>query len=219
MNLINYSYQELFNKPCSHACNLEYSGKFKGFNGNIRLSGNNLTIKMSKEWEGVSDEIQIGLIQCLLLKIFKRKQNTTNIDLYNNFLRNVHIAIPKNQGPEILRDSFDRINNQFFHGLMERPNLKFNRAINRLGTYEYSSDTLTISQILLSDVDAMDYVMYHEMLHKKHKFKSVNNRTYHHTKDFREKEAEYPNYQKIEKRLQKLVNKGKFKQIFGLGPK
>lgn len=215
MNLINYSYQELFNKSCSYNCIIEYSGKFKGFNANIRLSNNKLIVRMSKEWENVGDEIKIGLIQSLLLRIFKKKGKTINVDLYNNFLRNVHIAIPKNKAPETLKDSFDRVNNQFFYGLMERPNLKFNKGINRLGTYEYGSDTLTISKSLLSDVEALDYVMYHEMLHKKHKFVAINNRTYHHTKKFKDAEAEFPNSKEIEKKLQKIVNKNHFKQILG----
>jgi predicted metal-dependent hydrolase len=216
MNIVVDSYQKLFNKPCKYECIIDYSRRFKGFNANIRLSKNKIKVSMSKKWENINEDIKIGLIQSLLLKIFKKKGNSTNIDLYNNFLRNVHVAIPKNNPPEILKESFDRINQKFFHGLMERPNLKFNKALKRLGTYEYGSDTITISRVLLKDNEALDYVMYHEMLHKKHKFISVNNRNHHHTKDFRKKESEYPNAEKIEKRLQKLVNKSHIKQLFGL---
>lgn len=216
MNLVERSYQEIFNKPCKYQSELKYSGSFKGFNANIRLSMNKITVSMSKQWKDISDEIKIGLIQSLLIKLFKKKVNTHNIDFYNNFLRNVHIAIPKNEPHEILKDSFDKVNNMFFDGLMERPNLHFNNSINRLGTYEYGTDTITISKYLLTDLESLNYVMYHEMLHKKHKFYTINNRSYHHTAAFKEKEAEFPNSKQIELKLQKIVNKSRFKRILGI---
>jgi hypothetical protein len=50
----------------------------------------------------------------------------------------------------------------------------------------------------------MDYVMYHEMLHKKHKFSSKGSRIMHHTKEFRSSESAFPNSEIIEKRLRTL---------------
>jgi len=216
MNLVDKSYQEIFNESNPYISEIKYSNAFKGFNANVRLSKNILIIKLSKQWKNISEEIQIGLIQILLLKLFKKKATTHNIDFYHNFLRNVHVAIPKNIPPEILKESFDRINGLFFNGLMERPNIKFGNGINRLGSYEYGTDTLTISKHLLTDLEALDYVMYHEMLHKKHKFYTINNRSYHHTKKFKEMEAKFPNNKKIEQKLQKIVRKSKIKEIFGL---
>jgi len=217
MSLIRQSYKELFQKNCDYNCKLKYSSAFNGFNANIRLFGKDLTIKMSKKWETISYDIQIGLIQSLLLRMFNKKGSTHNIDFYNNFLKNVHIAIPKEEAPLELLASFERVNDRFFHGLIERPNLKFGKGISRLGTYEYGTDTITISKNLFNqDLEILDYVMYHEILHKKYKFSTNNNRTYHHTKQFREKEAEYPNSKEIEVKLQKIVNKASFKRIFPL---
>ena len=116
-----------------------------------------------------------------------------------------------------LKESFERINKEYFFNLIEMPNLKFNNSINKLGSYEYGSDTITISKHLANESqEIMDYVMYHEMLHKKHKFKNKNNRNYHHTKTFRQQEKQFKNSKDIEKQLSKIVSKNKIKKRFKL---
>ena len=45
----------------------------------------------------IDDEIKIGLIQSLLLNMFKKKTNPPNIELYNNFVKNIPILTVKTQ--------------------------------------------------------------------------------------------------------------------------
>jgi hypothetical protein len=53
-------------------------------------------------------------------------------------------------------------------------------------------------------MDLLDYVVYHEMLHKKYKFVNKNGRNYHHTGNFKKKEKEFENQQQVERRLKTL---------------
>ena len=178
---------------------------------------------MSKKWKNVSEEIQSGLIQELLLKIFRLKKKTTNIDLYNLFMKNVHISVPKTKTDAILEESFNKVNEKYFFGLLERPNLVWgNFSLRKLGHYEYGSDTISISRVFRnSDMDILDYVMYHEMLHKKHKFNSKGMRNFHHTKEFKSSEKKFENSSLMEEKISRLVRKESARNplkrsIFGL---
>lgn len=201
-------------KKIDYETSLKYSGKFKGYNANIRLRGNLLTVNLGKQWRHVSREIQLGLVQSLLSRLFKQKTKSVNIDLYNIFMKNVHIAIPKTRTHPVLEESFDKINQVFFAGIVEKPNLAWADSVRKLGSYDYSTDTISISRILSSRQDLLDYVMYHEVLHKKHKFNTKNGRQYHHTTEFRRNERAFPNAEELEKDLGKLVQRSSLRKIF-----
>ncbi|MAE42657.1 hypothetical protein CMO93_02710 [Candidatus Woesearchaeota archaeon] len=207
MPIITDAFEDLFpdKNIKDYNFSIKYTDRFKPYNANVKYRKNFFEFNLSKKWKRVSREIQIGLLQGLLLKIFKEKKNTFNIDLYNSFMKKIHIAVPKTKTDPVLEDSFNRINENYFFGLIEKPNLEWHDSIRRLGTYEYGSDAISISKILQADMDVLDYVMYHEILHKKHKFHSKNGRSYHHTKEFREKEKQFENSNEMEERIKTLV--------------
>jgi predicted SprT family Zn-dependent metalloprotease len=62
----------------------------------------------------------------------------------------------------------------------------------------------------------LDYVMYHEMLHKKFKFNNSGIKTRHHTKEFKKEESKFENSKIIEKELKILVATNHKKNIFNL---
>ena len=207
MKLLEQSFNELFpdKKLENYEFKIKYTDRFKPYNANVRYRGNSLQFNLSKKWRKISKEIQIGLIQGLMLRIFKEKKRTTNIDLYNNFMKSLHISIPKTDTDPILEEAFNKINEKYFFGLIERPNLMWHDSIRRLGSYEYGTDAISMSRVLENDTDLLDYVMYHEMLQKKHKFHSKNGRTHHHTKEFREMERKFENSEDMEERIKNLV--------------
>lgn len=205
-------------KEFNYETKIKYSGKFKGYNANVKLSRNTLTFNLSKKWKSVNREIKIGLLQSLLVKLFKVKKPTDNIEMYNSFLRHIHIAIPKTKSHPILEESFDRVNSRYFYGLIEKANLVFGKeSSNQLGLYDYGTDTITISA-LLRDIapEILDYIMYHEILHKKYKFINKNGKSYHHTPEFRRKEKEFENSSLIEEELKKIGRKRGLRQLFDL---
>lgn len=208
MTIITRAYKELYNQELELGSKLIYSGRFKPYGANACLSRARgfLEVRLSRTWKPVSDEIKIGLIQELLLKLFKGKKKTDNIDLYNSFIRKLHIAIPKDNVDPVLKESFDRVNNKYFFGLVEMPNLVFGTKSKLvLGNYNFKTDTITISGILRKTGALLDYVMYHEILHKKNKFRKSGSRTYYHTPKFRKEEKEFENQEGMEKRLKEFL--------------
>lgn len=210
MDIIEQAFKRLYpDKDFPYSAKIRYSGKFKEYNANIRLCNDMLELRLSKSWRHINKEIKIGLVQSLLLKIFKDKKDTTNTDIYNFFIKKLHISAPKTGSHPILEDSFNRVNERYFYGILEQPNLCWGcNSIRKLGSYEYQTDTITISRIFEGeDPELLDYVMYHELLHKKHKFRHKNGRNYHHTRLFRQAEKQFENAGMIESKIKLLTSK------------
>ncbi|MBU1204288.1 MAG: hypothetical protein KKE93_00080 [Nanoarchaeota archaeon] len=214
MQLIKEAFEKLYpDKAFNYSIKLKYTARFKPYNANVRHYKNNLEFSLSRQWKHISKDIVIGLIQSLLLKVFNDKKQTINIDLYNSFIRNLHISIPKQKSDPILESSFNRVNKKYFYNLIEIPNLEWgSNSKRKLGSYDYHTDTISISRIFLdAEQELLDYIMYHEILHKKIKFKNKANRSYHHTKEFKAKEKEFDDHKEMEKKIKFLIRKSKSK--------
>ncbi len=210
MTLIEEAFQSLYpQKEFQYSAVLDYSGKFRGYNARVQLNRftKQLTFKLSNKWKTVNKEIQIGLIQSLMIKIWKSSGQTMQMELYELFLKALPNTVPRTKTHPLLEDSFSRVNEKYFAGLMNMPNFELKNSTKLLGTYEYSTDTVSITQMLLEHPKLVDYVMYHELLHKKHKFSSKNGRHNCHTKEFREDERKFENQELLEKELNYLVSK------------
>ena len=222
MDLVEESFRRLFpDKDFVYSSKIKYSGKFKDFNANVRLRNSYLEFGFSRRWRGVSREIQVGLVQSLLLKILNSRKDSTNIDLYNSFVKSLHLSVPKTESDPLLECSFNRVNDKYFFGVVERPNLCWGGdSLRRLGSYDYQTDTIVISAIFKdSDLDLLDYVMYHELLHKKHKFSVRGGRNYHHTSVFRDAESKFENSVDVERRIKLLASRRRrrgYSSVFGL---
>lgn len=175
---------------------VKYSGHFKGYNANAKYNRDKVEFSLSRDWRNVDDDIQIGLIQGLIVKILKLKKKTSEMELYENFMKNLSKYAKKNDFEPELENSFYRVNDKFFNGLMDKPNLVFaSESFHKLGSYEYSSDTIYISTIFQNlceeELQVLDYVMYHELLHKRHSFNIKNGRHQSHTRAFRDDEKKF----------------------------
>jgi hypothetical protein len=109
-----------------------------------------------------------------------------------------------------LNEIFSRVNNDYFGGLMPKPVLSWNRTLTarKFGHYQPGRDTIMIS-ITLDDPDvpgfALDFVMYHELLHKKHGSMTVNGRRLSHSPAFRAEERRFTKYHEAERLIHKLA--------------
>ncbi|MBU0979760.1 MAG: hypothetical protein KJ709_03065 [Nanoarchaeota archaeon] len=193
---------------------VRYSGRFRGYNANIQRRDRHLIVNMSKSWRKVSQEIRIGLIQSLLIKMFGGKAKTVQLDLYHNFLKNVHMAVPKTKTDSVLQGSFERLNERFFNGMMGVSNFVWGKGTTKLGHYDYGSDTISVSEVIRGEPELLDYVMYHEMLHKKHKFRTAGQKSYYHTRQFKADEEQYPGKERLERELGRALRKSKVKRRF-----
>ena len=211
-NLAEKAFQELFpNQMIKRKMNLTYSKAFKDYNANVKYSITWMKFKLSHKWSSVSEEIQIGLIQTLLLKVYKTKTRTMNMDLYESFLRNMSTYAKVDDVNPVLRESFDRVNEKYLNGMMDVPNLKWgSHSFAKLGSYEYGNNSVVMSKVLEEDNELLDYVMYHELLHKKHKFRTRSDgSSHHHTKAFKDDEKKFEN-QEIEKKLESFLRRKRY---------
>lgn len=186
---------------------LSYSGRFSDFNASVHLTKKTIEFRLSRRWMNVDDEIVIGLLQMLLARLLKLKKETMNMRLYHNFIRALSSVSRAGDTEKTLEESFNRVNDRYFMNVMDRPNIVFSSGRKTLGSYSYATDTIRISIILKDDVELLDYVMYHELLHRALKYTHKNARTYYHTKKFRDMEKRFENYAGIKSRLRKISRK------------
>ena len=206
--MIEEAFKTLYpNRTFNYETKIKYSRQFSAYNANIRQQGNLLELRLSRDWEDIGAEIKKGLIQHLLLKLFGgKKQSTLNIELYTAFIKNLAKFTPKIHSDPILDASFDRVNLKYFDGLMEKPNLKWGTdSYRQLGLYNYHDDSITISTLFVEELDVLDYIVYHELLHKQEKFEHKNGRSHHHTPRFRALEKLFEDQDLMEKKITSVV--------------
>ena len=110
-----------------------------------------------------------------------------------------------------LSASFDRVNAQYFSGKMHRPHLTWSRSFTgrKFGHYDTLRDTVMVTASLdRPDVpqSAVDYLMFHELLHKKHGTRWRNGRGYAHTPAFYAEERRFPEYHQADAVLQRIAS-------------
>jgi predicted metal-dependent hydrolase len=215
--LVKKAFSELYpEKEMDFDTRLMYSKAFKGFNAKVKYTKTYMEFRLSHGWKDVSEEIQIGLIQSLFNRIYKTNVKTIEIEFYNIFMKKLPGFSQKTKTDPMLEESFERINTEYFNGMMISPNLEFGgKNFRTLGTYDHGTDTIRISNVLVKDPILLDYVMYHEMLHKKFKYKESGSKTIHHSRQFKEEEKKY-NYPDVEDRLKNFLRKEKFRRFWFL---
>jgi hypothetical protein len=193
---------------------IKFSRAFKGYNANCTYTSYRIQFRLSYLWKDVSDEIMIGLLHELFNRIYKKKKHSYNIDLYNDFIKkSTSYTKTKDINPE-LEESFNRVNEEYFQGMIDTPNLVWGQvSLSKLGSYDFMTNTISISKILREKQDLLDYVMYHEILHKKMQYKNSKGNKRYHTKEFREKEAAFK-LKDAEKQLEAFLKKKKLKRLF-----
>ncbi len=189
---------------------VRFSSRFNAYNANVKYYSDRLNFRLSRRWDGVSEEIITGLLQSLMNKVFRTNIMTVNIELYNIFLTKAYQGAEKNDIDPELQASFERLNSRYFNNSVDLPNLVWGGETRaKLGSYEFGSDTIKISSIFKDNPELLDYVMYHEMLHKKLKFRYSGSRSYHHTKEFRQMENAYPYAKELEQKLRHFLRKSR----------
>jgi len=113
-----------------------------------------------------------------------------------------------------LAESFERVNADYFDDKIAEPHLTWsNRSTKRkFGHYQWDTDTVMVSRTLDQDrvpEFVVDYVMYHELLHKKLGAQVVNSRRMVHTRSFHKEEAKFTKLDQAQKFLNKISTKRK----------
>ncbi len=111
-----------------------------------------------------------------------------------------------------LTESFNRVNRDYFSKQLSEPHLVWNNrlTVRKFGHYQWDTDTVMVSRSLDQrqvPEFVVDYVMYHELLHKKLGVRLVNSRRMVHTDLFREQERKFARFDEAQKFLNKISRK------------
>ena len=104
---------------------------------------------------------------------------------------------------------FEELNLRFFHGLLARPQMTWSQVRSRrsLAHYDPAHNAIVVSRIFdhfRVPRYAVEYIVYHEMLHLKHPVKLRGSRRCVHGPDFQAEEKLFPELERAKTFLKKL---------------
>lgn len=186
--------------------------RFTSLNTTIRLRGGQIRVSLSDLLEGAPDSVIHAIAHILLAKLyrkpidpmhnmrFKRFASSAAVVRQTELIRNTR-GSKKLLGPEgryyNLEEVFEALNMRYFGGLMGRPELTWSEhhAKRSLGHYDAAHNTIVVSRVFdrpSSPRYAIEYLLYHEMLHLKHPVKMRGLRRCVHSREFKAEEAQFP---------------------------
>ena len=197
---------------------------FSNINNTIRLREGKVLVRLSDLLEGAPVDVLHAIAHILLAKLYRKEIETRHATRYRRYLgrqdvsRKAHL-LRQERGRKILLSAqgrhydlemiFEDLNTRFFHGLLARPLMTWSRHASRqsLGHYDPSHNTIVISRVFDRPEMpryALEYLIYHEMLHLKHPVKLNGSRRCVHPKAFQEEERLFPELDKAKALLRKL---------------
>ena len=183
-----------------------------------QIKGNQLNLTIHEPMIRAPIEIKRDLLLAALdgnrtsLKKVKRYCASAEYNRMENLIRgSTSTASTSSAGKNIDLDIvFERVNQEYFQGSLEKPQLTWSqkKSYRRLGTYAAQTDTVTISRTFdnINCPDyAVDFIMYHELLHKKNGVKKANSGRHNHTKKFKELERQFRFYAQANELIHRLA--------------
>jgi hypothetical protein len=194
---------------------------FVSINNTIRLRQGELYIRISDLLEGAPEAVLHSIVHILLAKLYRKPVDRIHSTRYRRYIaghdvtakarlvrqmrgrKHIHSA----RGHQYhLEEIFDDLNRRFFHGLMGRPQLTWSRnhARSSLGHYDPAHNAIVISRVFDSPRVpryAVEYILFHEMLHLKHPVKLRGSRRCVHSKEFHAEEKMFPELEQARKFL------------------
>ncbi len=194
--------------------------KSKTIRHTIELRRHQIQVRLSCLLEDTPADMIIILGKLLLAKFFRYKPDPGVRRVYNNYIQQKIVpSLPakklriskqyKSAGRHYdLTALFERLNKTYFAGNLKQPILAWSlkNSYTRLGFYDADRNLLVISRILDSkktNTAALEFLVYHEMLHIYFPTLHVNGRRKIHTAEFRDRERQFPEFHKIQKWLTK----------------
>jgi hypothetical protein len=169
-------------------------------------------VNLSDLLEGAHESVIHAIAHILLAKLYKRPIDAAQNLRYKRFASSAAVTRQTDLirhargskryfGPEgrfyNLEEVFDTLNLRFFSGLLGRPELTWSEhhAKRSLGHYDAAHNTIVVSRVFdrpSSPRYAIEYLLYHEMLHLKHPVRMRGVRRCVHSREFKAEEARFP---------------------------
>jgi hypothetical protein len=205
------------------ALRIEYC-RFANADSFIRLQNGSLHVRISDLLEGAPAPVTEALAFILLGKLYRKpvaRLYTHRYRLYLNrrdMRRQAHL-VRQIRGRKFvsgpageyfnLDEIFEALNTRYFDGLMGRPRLGWSRQQSRsmLGHFDPAHNVIIISRIFDRETTpqlALEYVMFHEMLHLRYPVDHSGARRRVHTREFREAEKKFPQLKEAKEIIKRL---------------
>jgi len=185
--------------------------QYASANAQIRLEEGILRVRMADTLAPAPESVHEALAEILLSKLFRRPVPAASNERYRRYLNRRDVRrrldlvreirgrklVDPPQGQHFdLVEIFEDLNLRYFFGLMARPSLGWSKQASRtmLGHYDPPHNAIVISRIFDRPVVprlALEYVMFHEMLHLRYPAEHNGARRCVHTKAFKEAEKQF----------------------------
>ena len=197
---------------------------FANVNNTIRLREGRLLVRLSDLLEGAPEGVVRAIAHILLAKMYRRPIDRAHAARYRKYVgshdvvNKAHLVrqmrgrkrLHSPQGRTYDLDAiFEDLNRRFFHGLMGRPRMSWSPTKTRriLGHYDPAHNAIVISRIFDHPAIphyAVEYIVYHEMLHLKHPVRLRGSRRCVHSAEFQAEEKLFPEGARAEEFLKRL---------------
>ncbi len=198
--------------------------RFTSLNTTIRLRDARLHVRLSDLLESAPESVHHAIAHILLAKLYKKPIVPTHANRYRRHTSSEAVSrqaehirqtrgrkrISTPQGHRYdLDEVFDSLNTRFFNGLLGRPTLTWSAHTARrmLGHYDAAHNTIVVSRVFdRHDTPrcAVEYLLYHEMLHLKHPVRVRAGRRCVHSREFQAEERLFPQLDEAKAYLRQL---------------
>ena len=197
---------------------------FANANAFIRLDNGAIEVRISDLLRDAPAPVMEALAYILICKLYRKPVPRSSSHRYRLYLNRRDIRhemqrIRRERGRKQISGPggrcydmvqlFEDLNCRFFGGLMARPELGWSVRPSRttLGHYDPSHHAIVLSSILdRPEVPriAVEYVMFHEMLHLRHPVDHRGTRRCVHTPEFKAAEKQFPGLKEAKEALRRL---------------
>ena len=186
--------------------------RFTSLNTTIRIREGQIRVSLSDLLEGAPEPVARAIAHILLAKLYKKPIDAAQNLRYKRFASSAAVTRQTELirgargnkrffGPEgryyHLEEVFDALNLRFFGGLLGRPDLTWSEQMAKraLGHYDAAHNMIVVSRVFdrpSSPRYAIEYLLYHEMLHLKHPVTRRGLRRCVHSRAFKAEEKLFP---------------------------
>jgi predicted metal-dependent hydrolase len=197
---------------------------FANVNNTIRLRDGKLLVRLSDLLEGAPEPVLRAIAHILLAKMYRQPIERAHAARYRKYvhsheIRNKAHLVRQVRGRKRMATAggrfydldaiFEELNLRFFGGMQARPRMSWSqgRARNLLGHYDPAHNAIVVSRIFDHPAVpryAVEYIVYHEMLHLRHPVKMNGSRRCVHSADFRAEEKLFPQLEAAQRFLRRL---------------
>jgi hypothetical protein len=188
---------------------------YAGLSSTIRLRQGRVYARVSDILREAPQEPLFALACILIAKLYRRKVSEAQTAIYRTYIADPlirdasdssrrergrkHTTSPQGRNFD-LNAMFDFLNAKYFAGGLAKPTLSWSQRDARrvLGHHDYTHNTIIVSRVLddaRTPALVVEFVLYHEMLHIKHNQRLENGRKIIHSREFRQDEKRFEQFQ------------------------